>query len=535
MLTDGELHSKSREPFPLCSGRTRMVSKNEIYHWLYSVDRQYNMLWLSGPAGVGKSAVAQDIGEFMLSSGFIGAAVFLSRSRRVHDSERLIVLIAGQLASKIRSYNQALMLVLEENPTVFGKGKKILFEKLLVEPFSTLKHWPKYRTYLIIIDGLDECRGKMEQVDIIRLIAENLNSRAPLPLLWMICSRPEHHLREVFTSHDLSGLYWEHDLSLDNPDFRSDIEIYVAGELTWWRAHNSHNPSHSPETPFTEGGEVKQITDLASGFFVFASIMMRSMHNSTIADPISHLSTILNSMHRLLDSFPKNDPLGPLHALYLTVLDNLEAEHLPRSLTLLGSCAVYPPIPVLHFANLLGIGSEYFYASLQPLHPVLFIPCLPIAWKDSLRFLHVTFPDFLTNSNHSGLYVLDLDAQRSHLIDACFHVLNDTRTTYAKNISWRPPEDATSPSALSVSDDIFTFITNHTWDVFAETSSPSLGVLRDTVISFDFSRLQQVSGKIPVRPFIRFISWFCKVVSVSPCLYPMQKLSRYYSRRKKRI
>ena len=62
-MEDAELHSVGRWPQPRCHPGTRVDITKRIHTWLTDEDREQNMLWLSGPAGVGKTAVTQTIGE----------------------------------------------------------------------------------------------------------------------------------------------------------------------------------------------------------------------------------------------------------------------------------------------------------------------------------------------------------------------------------------------------------------------------------------------------------------------------------------
>ncbi|KAJ7289628.1 hypothetical protein C8J57DRAFT_1027710, partial [Mycena rebaudengoi] len=51
----------------------------------------------------------------------------------------------------------------------------------------------------ILIDGLDECEGQDVQQEIPRAI-RNTSSTDSLPLRFIIASRPESHIRDVFDS-----------------------------------------------------------------------------------------------------------------------------------------------------------------------------------------------------------------------------------------------------------------------------------------------------------------------------------------------
>ncbi|KAF9442692.1 hypothetical protein P691DRAFT_618043, partial [Macrolepiota fuliginosa MF-IS2] len=71
------LDSAVRYPLPRCHPATRRTLRGRIAGWL--ADRSTNLLWLYGPAGVGKSAIAQTVAEDCRKEGWLGAAFFFSR------------------------------------------------------------------------------------------------------------------------------------------------------------------------------------------------------------------------------------------------------------------------------------------------------------------------------------------------------------------------------------------------------------------------------------------------------------------------
>lgn len=475
------------------------------------------MLWLFGPTGVGKSAVAQTIGEYATERGLRGATVFLSRTRKLDDPTRLVTSISYQLAMRNPAYKRLVMEALKDDPTILDKDERTQFKKLLVEPFATLsKQKESFQKLLVIIDGLDECRGDMEQVGLVGLITEDLRSPAPLPLLWMICSRPERHLTKLFEEGSLLDLCWKRDLSLDGPDGWNDVERYLGRELERIGSKYYDRPGLSRSWSFGEEN-LKRLVRATSGLFLSASGILRFIDDPAIADPASRLNVILELINSLPGSFGDGNPLGLVDMLYLTVLRELEDDYIRVALDLLGTCIVCPPIPVLHLANLLGVRSRLFYASLRSLHSVLTIPHPGKAHRDSLRFFHTSFPDFLLSPARSKEYSQDPDLCHSRLVEASFRVLDNTTVASSKSLSWRPSnfvlEEAESPSALSIAYDTLSFVATHTWHAFTQIPSPKLELLRDTVANFDFSRLRSISEVIPVRPFIHFLRRLHALVS----------------------
>jgi hypothetical protein len=87
---------------------------------------------------------------------------------------------------------------LECNPLILEMDRSTQLTELLVEPFKSVAADGKYAhqsPMLIVLDGLDECRGEEAQCELARLIGKP--ETAELPLLWMICSRPEWHLTRL--------------------------------------------------------------------------------------------------------------------------------------------------------------------------------------------------------------------------------------------------------------------------------------------------------------------------------------------------
>ena len=77
----------------------------------------------------------------------------------------------------------------------------VQLQTLIVNAFQLLSPLPQ-RSYLIIIDGLDECHDKVTQQSILRLLCETITFHK-LPLRFLIGSRPESHIRDSFDQESL--------------------------------------------------------------------------------------------------------------------------------------------------------------------------------------------------------------------------------------------------------------------------------------------------------------------------------------------
>lgn len=154
------------------------------------------MIWLTGPAGAGKSAIAQTCAEELEET--LGATFFFSQPDRIDDPHRLFPTIAYQLATRNPSFAALVEDKLLHDRTLVSKSMKTQFRELIVAPLRILEAngvdiGPR-RT--VIIDGLDECRSDDAQCEIARIIMASIREES-LPLSWAIFSRAEMHLTPI--------------------------------------------------------------------------------------------------------------------------------------------------------------------------------------------------------------------------------------------------------------------------------------------------------------------------------------------------
>ena len=90
---------------------------------------------------------------------------------------------------------------MESDPTLHTKSMDVQLQTVIVDAFRNLSPLPP-RSYLVIIDGLDECHDKATQQSILRLLFETITVHK-LPLRFLIGSRPESHIRACFDQESL--------------------------------------------------------------------------------------------------------------------------------------------------------------------------------------------------------------------------------------------------------------------------------------------------------------------------------------------
>ena len=153
--------------------------------------------------------------------GLIIASFFFCRASQSQNNEkRLIPLIAYQLMLSIPSTKSYIESAVQIDLAIFDKSLETQIKKLIIQPVenacanvnpAVAKQWPR----LIIIDGLDECSDSSVQCSIIHVLSATLQ-HALVPLIFLVASRPEPHIRNTFNLLIKSESHVSHHIVLDN-------------------------------------------------------------------------------------------------------------------------------------------------------------------------------------------------------------------------------------------------------------------------------------------------------------------------------
>ena len=229
-IATGAMHnSNERYDSPKCHPDTRQAVLSDITSWISDHSKKTCILWLSAPAGSGKSAILQQIAENFYNSGGLSASFFFSRTAPKRNRETfLIATLAAQLSISIPATKPLIERAIERDLSIFDR---VLSEQIVRLVINPLVHaslhpeggppWPT----LLVIDGLDECNGGERQAEILRILRiALLQLRSSLPTLYLlIASRPEPAIVAVFDD-ELSDITRR--LVLDN-SYHPDRDIAV--------------------------------------------------------------------------------------------------------------------------------------------------------------------------------------------------------------------------------------------------------------------------------------------------------------------
>ena len=354
-------------------------------------------MWLYGPAGAGKSAIAQTIAELCHARCLLLASFFFSRTDPKRNNEKsLVASIAYQIALNLPQARDAIEAAVERDPAIFQYSIKAQLTTLIIKPLTQLSDTEFFRSnpvpYLIIIDGLDECYGRQVQQHILDAVFSALEQPS-VPLKFLICSRAEPHLTHDFTSLRWGGMITR--LSLDDGyEQNADIERYLTDSFHSISTTHPLKEYIPPNWPTHK--VLSTLVKKSSGQFVYADTVVKYISSSR-HQPTRRLEVVLGMQ------IPRNDrPFAELDALYLGLLSSVE--DVQATIRLLG---------VLIFTH--------FYKSPERVGEFMFldpgeVQCLLLDLtsvvecvdkQTEIRMLHASFPDFLLDRSRSGEYYIN--------------------------------------------------------------------------------------------------------------------------------
>jgi Cdc6-like AAA superfamily ATPase len=231
-IIQGAAHdSSARTPPPRCHPDTRVKLIARITAWFEGQSLQELLLWITGPAGVGKSAIVQTFAEYLAKSKSLGVSVFISRPNKRNNPNGIFITIAYQLATRIEAYRNYIVERISLDPELLRGDMEAQFVTFIVEPFVERKIGAGGRRWCILLDGLDELRGEDAQCNIIHLISTFVHEHRDTPLVWIIASRPESHLSNTFEDDEVNRSCWTEYIPIDSTEACEDVERYLRSSL----------------------------------------------------------------------------------------------------------------------------------------------------------------------------------------------------------------------------------------------------------------------------------------------------------------
>ena len=393
--------SQERSPQAKCHESTRERILQRIINWVES-DSCERILWLSGSAGTGKSAIAQTVSERCKRNGCLAATFFFFRnSPERNTSERLVATLAYQIALSVPGAKECIANAIEHDPSVFSKDINSQLSQLIIHPLTlAAQGWDSTQLTLVVIDGLDECIDERQQTDILSAIC-NAFMTHELPLRFLICSRPEHDIQMRFERSDLQSATARLVVDMDNT-VTQDITTFLEAEFS--RVHREHCIQ---ETPWPPEGVIQSLAERASGQFIYASTIIKFIDDRHF-QPQQRLDMVLGTVPHGMFS-----PFAEIDLLYTQILDAVPDSKIEKTRLCLG-VIIYRS----HYESMLTAQSDILTTDskflnellqlnsggvehlLRELHSVLNV-------QSFVSILHKSFSDFLSHKTRSGRYSID--------------------------------------------------------------------------------------------------------------------------------
>ncbi|KAF9441681.1 hypothetical protein P691DRAFT_766009 [Macrolepiota fuliginosa MF-IS2] len=422
-MPDAFHDSSARDPPPSCHPGTRYNFIDAITNWGLGTSQHIEpMLWMHGPAGVGKSAIAQTCSERLSERGKLGAAIFFSRSvgpNKRDDPHRLFPSLAYQVATKSKPFGDILDNYIQDDPTLVTKSIREQFQELLVKPLSQLGADAAgvVEGLVVIIDGLDECgKGPETHCDIIEVIVVSIRNRTT-PFRWVLLSRPETHIVGSFTTNDTHPLTYQLEIRVSR-DIDNEITLYLTDGLRKIQRRNG-----LPDSWISEQ-DIGVLVNLSGGLFIYATTVIRFVGGRESLGPVDQLRAVLAlaSSNKGTDSV---HPLSELDLFYTLIMRCVPPRILPRIQAILLLTLItrntgfwrhteredWQTTPWI--ANMMGLSEPQFRNACGLLHSVLE---LTPYWE--ITFYHASFMDFLQDPSRSGEFCIfsRLDSLRLELL-----------------------------------------------------------------------------------------------------------------------
>ncbi|KAK1225525.1 hypothetical protein PQX77_011533 [Marasmius sp. AFHP31] len=404
-----------------CLEGTRVKALGMIHEWRSAKHQPLPLCWLSGPAGVGKTAIAMTVAKSAEEDGLVTSFFFFRSDPRRNNPSALVPSIAHGLTMVNMSLKNAIEKRISDNPTILEATLEEQFRELIVESCVPKRRWwdcirrmwkavrsiravshASNKPAVVIIDGLDECGDDQTQLRVLSAIISPYEQNRSFPLRFLICSRPESWIRDAFRRTPLSR-FTKHIL-LDESFYPSrDIERYYLHAFDEIRERPEYTRIEFSD-PWPSEADLECLVQKSSGQFVYATVAAKFI-GLPCSDPVEQL-------HRILSYTPDNhssdSSFSELDLLYHIIL-SISPNH-QELLSILAAVLILPPHapPSPQFIELLlGLPTGAADRILRYMHSVL-----DIATGDAaITVYHTSFTDFLCDPSRSRQFYIDRAAR----------------------------------------------------------------------------------------------------------------------------
>ena len=398
-----------QEQRPKCYPGTRTEVLDKITDWVNDTHTESQFLWIYGPAGAGKTAIAETIAKICNTQ--LGGRFFFNRHTPGRNDKALVIsTLVYQLTQFSPGLRHGIVEAIQRDPLIFSKSLETQMVTLVIRPLNEMVDdgaGPHEIPKVIILDGLNECtdpKSQREVLGILKAAAERIH----FPLLFLIFSREEKVIRDFFNNPSIRRMS---DRIILNESYHPDADIRI---YLWSKfqdiALNHPAGAHLP-TPWPSNEDIDRLVDKSSGQFIYASTVIEfieSPHHS----PEERLDIVFG----LAANPGEESPFAELDALYRQIFSSVASFNVTDILETLSvfflvdaECVEKSPRAI---EQILSFNPGRVRIILSDLHSAV---GLPEEDDGPIKVFHASLIDFLLDRTRSGDYHIDVNAAHASI------------------------------------------------------------------------------------------------------------------------
>ncbi|KAJ7206758.1 hypothetical protein GGX14DRAFT_366846 [Mycena pura] len=384
---------------PRCHPETREEILENIWSWSTQNDPRIPILWLWGPAGAGKSAIAQTFCQRLSDEGRLGASFFFKRGHPSRGNARkLITTIAYQLARLFPDVEHLVSRIISEDPSIVEQSLATQLEALIFKPCRAKMN--KEELAVIVIDGLDECESNEVQKELLDSIGGSFHGQV-VALRVLIASRPEPHIRETFEAPTFKQICW----SLNIEQALADVRRYLCDNTA---SITSTETMGNVSTPWPTPDDIKKLVEKSSGYFIYAATIIKFIDDKDFR-PTDRLAEVMHWQNTPSDH---DSPFQALDQLYTQIFCCVPTRLRPRLVDILCTFVHFGSLSVANIETLLELRPGDVALTLRRVQSLLSVPS---DTAQQIIAYHASLTDFLGDAARSGEFCVSNTRCRMNL------------------------------------------------------------------------------------------------------------------------
>ncbi len=240
---------------------------------------------------------------------------FLRNDSTRNTIKPVVATLVHQLIRYIPDLKSIIVSKIQSDPLIFTKSLASQFDCLIFGPLQQLQPdlFP-VKLIVLLIDGLDECDGDENQVNLIAIITKFVTANS-FPLIFLFCSRAETQIKTQFRSPHVAGV--THLLPLDD-NYLPDRDIHLFLDDNFATIKTTHTFNHLLDVDWPSSLLVDEIVTKSSGQFIYASVVVKF-----VSDPRSNPYEQLEIVRGLRPS-GNLTPFAQLDGLYRHIFSRVQ-------------------------------------------------------------------------------------------------------------------------------------------------------------------------------------------------------------------